>query len=1077
MVLVTALCLVAALVGAPSDRAAAAADEPGAARGGVAPFRGAMPEASDANAAPVVRASEDFENGLSTTPVMLDRYVGRSGQRYTADPRWIDPQQCNGILTSQTSGDVAACSANPQLRTLATVLGTVTGTDPRSNHAVSAWTLDRRMPADAVQVQPTSSTPLGETGRFVSFGVAAAAASCDVAHPELAFSLVDRGEERPVSGPIDPCTDRRAQTYTVGGEQIRAGSFISPGGLLFDGDTVQWRLRNQQTAFDGNDGAIDGVSVLDTTPRLANAFAGTPVVGDTARMTARVVNTSELGSKPGWSYAERLPSGLRIAEAPHLESSCTGGAVSAEPGGDLLTVHGDLATDAVDCAVSFDVTSDRAGTYTLTAGAVEAHRGIDLPDPASVTFLPEQNALVAAEEPVLTGDDAVADLGEEIAFATTVRNAGNAPVHDLGVVGTAGTSTCAATDLDPGASTVCTSPRRPVVQADLDRGRIDDAVRATATARSGDPVEATASATAPTPAAAPGVAGVLSAHWNDHEPHPGDAVTLALRVANTGNVTLHDLAAAVDGRDEFTVTCPATPLAPGADEDCRVSGSARLTQQEIDGGALTFTAPVTAHAPDGTAVRTDTAAEVPLLRRDAVAADATAAIVPGAGTVPLAGYEVRLGLVLRNTGNTTLHDPTALADDRPDLDVDCPTGDLAPGATVTCTVGSHHLSQADVDAGRLDVAFTARGTGPDGQSAETHAVTGVDVERLPVLGATLTAHLATVDAGDSVGSVAAGTDDRLARPGDHVEVAVEIRNAGNVTLHDLAAELVESVDAPVTCPIATLAPGGTVSCTVPDHELTQDDVERGVVPFVLTASATDPTGVAVDARDDVRVGLRAGNVLDLRTTVVERARDGAVRPVTGPVHQGDRIAVHGSVRHTGNLVVHGLRGADADALDCADRTLQPGGATTCDGAFHIVTAADVRAGVVRFTTEVEGRVSRADGGSEHVGGGSGTTQTGAVTADHRTGRSTPAEDAWPVTVASPVRHDEVRVEAPAAAGAAGIPAALAFTGTTAVAGGLVGALGLVLLGTALVVVRRRADRTEPSAQGVTGDGGAGHGEE
>jgi len=978
---------------------------------GLPAFGGAAPEATAANAPPVVRASEDFEHGTGTAPRMLDQYVGSAGQRYRADPSWIDPAQCNGVVTSRISSDVVGCSANAHLRNLSDVLGQVNGTDPRTNHAVSAWTLDRSIPASAVEVEATEGTALGASGRFVSFGVDAAAASCDLAHPLLAFSLVEGTVERPVAAAIDPCTDRRARSWTAGGDVVRAGSFVSPGGLLLDGTEVRWRLRNQQTASEGNDGAIDGVSVFDSTPRLVNSFAGTPVVGGTARMTARVVNTSELGSKPGWSFSERLPEDVRIAAQPRVESACRGVTVTAGPGDGTLTVRGDLAADAVDCTVSLDVTSDVAGTGTLDREDVVTHRGVDLPEPARVTFLPEQNALVASERPVLTGADAVADLGEALSFATTVRNGGNTPVHDLRVVGTAGPTTCGTTDLAPAASTVCSSAPRPVVQADLDAGAIDDAVTATATSRAGQRVTATASARVATTAAAPTVSGMLTADRPDHEPTAGDPVTLHLTVRNDGNVTLRDLTASVDGRGDLVVACPGVALAPGASTSCAVRGTYPLTRTDVDRGAVDFAAPIHGRAPDGTDATARAETSLPLPRRTELSATASAELAPEGHGPPRAGDRVAPGLVVRNTGNTTVRDVTAVADDRPDLGVRCPAGELPAGASVDCEVDRYPLTQEDVDAGRSDVRFSVGGTGADDARVAARAAAGVDVERRPVLEAHVTAHLGR-------------TDDDLPRPGDHVASTVTVANAGNVTLRGPSGSFVEHPELPIDCPESPIAPDTAVTCTVPDLVLTQDDVERGLVPFTLHASAVAPSAVEVTAEDAVHVGLRASDVLDLQTGVVRRGAGGDTVPVTAPVRPGDRVAVLAEVRHTGNLVLHDLRRAAGGDLTCAATVLEPGAVTECTGPFHTVTEADLRAGEVVFTSQVEGDVARAGDGTE--------------------------PGARSVVVSSATVRDRVPVVA--------VPGALAFTGSEVLGYGLPAAVVLLLLGAAVAVARLRSAR-------------------
>ncbi len=1356
---------------------------PVASRGGVHVVPGAQPR---------VLFSEDFENGMSTRTVMLNQYVGRNGEHYTAAPQWIDAQQCNGIVTSARSTAVSACGRNAEIRGLASVLGQAGGTDPGTNHAVSAWTEDRNVPVNAVQVEPTTPTRVGASGRFISFGVVAAAGSCgpEWAHPKLAFSLVDGATERNVSDhAIDPCTEQGSATYSFGGQSYRAGRFTSSGGLLFSGDTVQWRLRNQQGSYSGNDGAIDGVTVLDSTPVLANAYAGEPFVGDTARMTARVVNTAERGSKPGWSFAEDLPEGLHIAPDPKMQTTCQGATVSAPAGGDALAVrNGSLARLAADCTVSFDVVADRAGTYTITADDVTEHVGVDLPEPASVTFRAERNALAVTDRAVLTdgNDDDVADLGEQVAFASTVRNDGDVPVHDLAVTGRNGTVTCGADELAPGASTSCTSPARAVTQSDLDAGRIDDTVDATAVSRGGATVTGSASASVDTTASAPAVEATLRTVVDDGPPGVGGTVGLRLRVRNSGTVTLHDPTAtiddrpgfrvdcpdgplapgdavdcAVDGRytvtqedvdrgsvpfaatvvakdprdgdvrgvaradqptiapapavgtrvtaalpdgaasapgtvadvsvrvtntgnvtltdpastftrpEDITATCPPGPLAPGASVDCATSGypltqqdvdagavrfdvrstgvapdgatvsatdattlavaqEARitttltavradqdrapragehvrltavvtnagnvtvhdprptgveatcpqgalapgaelacavedhvLTQREIDEGSVGFALHVVATAPDGGSVEADDRTAVPLAAAPSIAVGATSALAPSEHEVPFAGDDAQLTttventgnvtlhdvtavvrgrgdtrvhcpdedlapgdrttctvdrvaltqaeidagtvhfdvdgrgsapsdaevtataptdlplprataisasasavltpvehalpragdgtaltLVVRNTGNTTVRDTSALVVDRPGTTVRCPAGPVAPGAEVACEVDGYPFTQDDVDAGRVDFAFTVTATGADDRQATASPTAGVDVERRALLDAELSAHLAA-------------SEHEVPRPGDLVELAATLRNTGNVTLRDPHAEMVELADGAVDCPADPLAPGESIVCTVTDHVLTQSEIEEGVVPFVLVGTGTGPDDHEATDRDEVRVGLLAANRLDLRMSPVVRTGSGTVRAAGAHevFHDGDVVAVRGTLQNTGNLEVHGIRTGDGQPVSCAAATLAPGAETTCEGRFHTVTDADVRAGHVLFRSQAEGRVTRADGATEQVRGSATTGQTeghGATPLAATAEGAEPDDDspasveARPVRVVSQVVPNEVLVEAR--------PGALAFTGTEVLRAALPAGAALLLGGVLLLARARRRSR-------------------
>jgi uncharacterized membrane protein len=875
---------------------------------------------------------------------MLDQYTGEDARTYTADPAWIDAAQCNGIVTSRSSSAVSGCSSNDQLRRLADVLGRVTGVDASTNHVVSAWTESRNLPKDAVQIESEQPFSLGSSGRYVSFGVSAAAGACvGFSHPLLDFLLVDGAVEHPVSErPLDPCTDARASKYTVDGVQFSAGEFVSNGGVLFAGDSLRWRLRNKQTSSNGNDGAIDRVTILDSTPTLANSFDRTPIVGDPARMTVRVVNTSEHGSKPGWSFAEELPAGMHIADEPGTKTTCTDADIDVVPGADGLSVHGDLAYQAADCAVSFDVIADAPGTYTIDGSGVTSHVGVDLPDAASVTFAPEVNALDVSEQPVITdgnGDD-VADLGEHVAFRTTVRNDGNVLVRDISVNGSLGAASCVATELAPGASTECTSPSRAVEQADLDSGKIADTAAITGKSRAGQPLTASASSAVPTTAASGAVSAALETVVEGGErPGVGDDIGLALEVHNDGNVSVHDIAASVTDESGISVSCPAGALAPGASIECDVEGGHTVTQADVDAGSVSFTVPVTAVDTTGTAL---TATATAQQDTEAAAPALSTALEPtlAAGARPSAGDEVALVLHATNDGNVTLSDLAATVARPEGLTVTCPDAPLAPGASTDCTVTGYRVTQDDIDAGEVGFGADATAQDPHGTAVSAHDDASVVLDQHAGITATVTAERDSQEAPHA---------------GEPVRVAVTVHNGGNVTVKDVTGTVGED---DVTCPGGSLAPGADVSCTVADHALTQTEIDRGQVAFEAEVSAKGAGGTTAVGTDTTELALARVPAVTAASAAVLDANEHEV-PLAG-----DTASLSLTVTNAGNTTVDHLAGAVSGraGLDvtCPSDALAPGKSATCEVSGYTLTQADLDAGAVDFDLTATARGTNGD---------------------------------------------------------------------------------------------------------------------
>ncbi len=83
--------------------------------------------------------------------------------------------------------------------------------------------------------------------------------------------------------------------------------------------------------------------------------------------------------------------------------------------------------------------------------------------------------------------------------------------------------------------------------------------------------------------------------------------------------------------------------------------------------------------------------------------------------------------------------------------------------------------------------------------------------------------------------------------GDTIDYAFLVTNTGNVTLDPV------TVDDPkvgtVLCPVTTLAPGASTTCTA-TYALTQADVDAGVVDNSATAYGNPPGGDPASTADD-----------------------------------------------------------------------------------------------------------------------------------------------------------------------------------------------------------------------------------
>jgi uncharacterized repeat protein (TIGR01451 family) len=384
---------------------------------------------------PKVVYTEDFENGVQRTPVLLTNYKGATPleETYTADKRFLE--NCDGNIVEFESNErkkATDCEevAFNRVRQMAWVLGKLRGVaNPKVNHAVSAYTDGGKvLQANSVQFETVKPIPVLTSGRYITFSVDASETNCKHSHAEFKFYLLNGASEVPTfTSPIDPCTDKNAKTIeppelgTKPAEPFKAGTFAGNAATLFTGTSLGIRMRNGQTSENGNDAAFDNIEVLDGTPQLDKSFSPDVLeVGKTSELTYTITNTSELAAKNGWSFSDTLPAGLVVATPAQASTTCTAPTtVTAAAGGSSIAVSGNLAAEMNYCTVTVDVTSGREGKYVNGPENITKHTGIELPEEAPVTF--SANADLAIEK---TASPSPATPGTDETYTLQVTNKG-----------------------------------------------------------------------------------------------------------------------------------------------------------------------------------------------------------------------------------------------------------------------------------------------------------------------------------------------------------------------------------------------------------------------------------------------------------------------------------------------------------------------------------------------------------------------------------------------------------------------------------------------------------------------------
>jgi len=604
-----------------------------------------------------------------------------------------------------------------------------------------------------------------------------------------------------------------------------------------------------------------------------------------------------------------------------------------------------------------------AAPYTITAADVNAGfvkntataSGKD-PSGSTVTSQPDSTTTPVQQSPAIALDKKVAsvvdangdgrtDAGDKINWTFDVTNTGDVTLTNVAVNDpTAGTVTCPAGSLAPGATVTCTAAPYTITNADVDAGSVKNTATATGKAPNGSTVTSQPDSTITLVQQTPGlsldkkVASVVDVN-GDGRTDAGDRINWTFDLTNTGNVTLTNLA--VSDPKAGTVTCPSGPLAPGATVTC-TAAPYTITNADVDAGAVNNTATASAKDPTGAAVNSSPdSTSTPLQQNPSLVLDkkvASVVDVNGDGKTD-AGDRINWTFDLTNTGNVTLTN-LAVSDPKAGT-VTCLSGPLAAGATVTCTAAPYTITNADVDTGAVNNTATASGKDPKGNPVGSNQdSTSTPVQQTPGL---------SLD--KKVASVVDVNGDGKTDAGDRINWTFDVTNTGNVTLTNVAVN--DPLAGTVTCPSGSLATGATITCIAAPYTITAADVDAGFVKNTATASGKDPAGKAVTSNPDsttTPVQQSPAVSLDKKVASVVDANG------DGKTDAGDKINWTFDVTNTGDVTLTNVAVNDplAGAVTCPSGSLAPGATETCTAAAYTITAADVQAGSVKNTATASG---------------------------------------------------------------------------------------------------------------------------
>ncbi len=552
-----------------------------------------------------------------------------------------------------------------------------------------------------------------------------------------------------------------------------------------------------------------------------------------------------------------------------------------------------------------------------------------------------------------TDGDGLIDPGETISYSFRVENTGDVPLTDVTVKDTlldaAGISvTPGPQTIQPGGSVVFTATYTPK-QAEIDAGVVTNTATATGTPPLGDPIDSDPDTANVPPDRTPGLTidkiGTLNDLDGDGLIDPGETITYAFVVTNTGNVTLTGVTV-----DDPLVTVEEAPqtLAPGG--RFTFHGTYEPSQADINNGNVVNTATAIGTPPSGDPLVSDPdTVTVPPDQTPRLTIDKSGVLQDkdSDGFVD-EGEEIVYSFIVRNTGNVTLTDVTVkdslLAAEG--ISVSPGPQTLAPGDEVTFTA-TYVATQDKIDAGRVTNTATATGTTPSGTSYESTPDTEiVPSDQTPGL---------TID---KKGTLNDTNGNGLVDPGESITYSFLVRNSGAVTLTDVTVNdpMLQKPGVTVTPGPQTLAPNGSVTFSA-TYTPSQEEIDSGKVTNTATATAKTPTGTPTESDPDTEIvppAQTAGLTIEKTGTLNDKDGDGLIDP-------DETISYSFLVTNTGAVTLSNVTVNDSKVTVIeGPQTLAPGASFTFTALPYTASTPEIDAGQVENTATATGVTPTGD---------------------------------------------------------------------------------------------------------------------
>lgn len=624
-----------------------------------------------------------------------------------------------------------------------------------------------------------------------------------------------------------------------------------------------------------------------------------------------------------------------------------------------------------DAGLLPDETFTCTGVYTVTATDVRLGSVTNIAsatDGATITPLtsatiPNGGIPSLAIVKSVPEDTTFTELGETLTFSFDVTNDGKrafaAPVTVsdtlIGQI-ECFTPTVDDPDLIPGEMVTCTADYS-VTQVDLDRGNVLNEAFAQTVFGADDtqvfspPSNVTVIADITSEISLEKTAAPLPIVG------PGQELTYTLTATNTGKQTLRNVVIRDDMLEDFE--CQQDILVREAQLIC--TGTAMVTQDDIDAGSITNTAEVSAVTPQGEGVGTSETLVIETPEPEpSVALSKTASPSPYGEP----GSTLTYFFEVRNTGNVTLTD--LVVSDIMDANYACEIETLAPNGVNTDCTFERVITQDDQDSGMLENTASVIGDAPG-------ELTASDEDTLLLVGPTTEGAL-----------VATKTVEQITPAlGAAVPFTLTVANTGNATLRNVIIndEMTNLGGAEITldAPFARIPETdignddvlsvGEIWTYTATRTLTADDISTGGLSNQVTAVARAPSGSPVLDMSDNGIDDDGNTANDPTVFAIAPPGTPALEVVktvsSGGTNVGDLVVFTIRAQNTGQVQISNLTIIDTmTRLDGASVTAEiteaavPNVLNTNESATwqvtHTLTQDDIDAGGLSNTATVSG---------------------------------------------------------------------------------------------------------------------------